>query len=440
MALLCLGWEQRMRTKYPGIQQLPDGRKRIRLRVVDPRTGRNKEVDKIISGTVQEAAKLREEWRLLISNADHVAKDVPRLGAYAESWIASKALRLKPSTATWYAQRLDDHVIPVLGEFYLDKLTHEDLRTLQATLAKKMAASSVNGVMAVVKMLVGDASVDYCLRNPAQRLRSLPIRTWNDEDPNILSAEELGRVLAAIEQLTPQHHPLAMTLALTGLRFGEASALRWDDIDEALGLIRIRRAQWRGRVSTTKTGKIRSVPLVPELAAVLRDHRKRLVAAEAPGLAEGWVFPSNVGKPHAKEILRKPLQKALAAAGIKRHFTQHGLRRTFNNLSRQIAGEIVTRSITGHVTQSMTEHYSHVGGAEKLAAAGQIVRLVLADRSGDQGGDRGGDTSARSGGDQGGRPVEEAPSTAKDGETSPKWGSRWGSIEEKKKATLGEVA
>jgi len=129
-----------------------------------------------------------------------------------------------------------------------------------------------------------------------------------------------------------------------------------------------------------------SAPLVPELAAVLRDHRKLLIPAEAPGLAEGWVFPSNVGKPHAKETLRKPLKTALAAASIKRHFTQHGLRWTFNDLSPQIAGKIVTRSITGHVAQSMTEHYSPVGGAEKLAAAGQIVRLVLSDRSGDQGG------------------------------------------------------
>ncbi len=389
-----------MKTKYPGIHIMDDGRKRIRLRVIDPRTGRNKEVDKIITGTVQEATKLREEWRLQIRNADQTAKDVPRLGAYAESWIASKALRLKPSTATWYAQRLDDHVLPPLGDFFLDKVTHEDLRVLQATLAKKMAASSVNGVMAVVKMLIGDASVEFDLpRNPAQRLQSLPIRTWNDENPNILSAQELGCVLDAIKQLTPQHYPLVATLAFTGLRFGEASALRWDDIDEAAGLIRIRRAQWRGRVSTTKTGKTRSVPLVAELAVVLREHRERLVAREAPGLEEGWVFPSSVGKLHPKEVLRVPLRRALKQAGINRHFAMHGFRRTFNNLSRQVAGEIVTRSITGHVTQSMTEHYSHVGGAEKLAAAGQIVRLVFTqppktetvDESGDLGGDRGPD-------------------------------------------------
>jgi integrase len=137
------------------------------------------------------------------------------------------------------------------------------------------------------------------------------------------------------------------------------------------------RAQWRGKVSTTKTGKTRSVPLVPELAVVLREHRECLVARQAKGLEEGWVFPSAVGGLHPKEVLRKPLRKALNKAGIVRRFTVHGFRRTFNNLSRQVAGEIVTRAITGHATQSMTEHYSQVGGAEKLAAAGQIVRLVF---------------------------------------------------------------
>jgi hypothetical protein len=58
-------------------------------------------------------------------------------------------------------------------------------------------------------------------------------------------------------------------------------------------------------------------------------------------------------------------------------FTVHGFRRTFNNIARQVAGEIVTRSSTGHVTQAMTEHDSHVGREETLAAAGSVVRLVF---------------------------------------------------------------
>jgi hypothetical protein len=81
----------------------------------------------------------------------------------------------------------------------------------------------------------------------------------------------------------------------------------------------------------------------------------------------------------------------------------HGLRRTFNNLSRQVAGEIVTRSITGHVTQAMTEHYSHVAGTEKLASAGQIVRLVFAKPAEDG--------SAQSGGSGGGPSPEKQKAT-----------------------------
>jgi integrase len=54
----------------------------------------------------------------------------------------------------------------------------------------------------------------------------------------------------------------------------------------------------------------------------------------------------------------------------------HGLRRTFNNLSRQVAGAIVTRAITGHVTEEMTEEYSHVDRAEKVRTADQVVALA----------------------------------------------------------------
>jgi hypothetical protein len=55
-----------------------------------------------------------------------------------------------------------------------------------------------------------------------------------------------------------------------------------------------------------------------------------------------------------------------------------------------VAGEIVTRSITAHVTQAIAEHYSHVGSEEKLAAAGKLVQLVSksAAQVGDKVGDR----------------------------------------------------
>ena len=75
-----------------------------------------------------------------------------------------------------------------------------------------------------------------------------------------------------------------------------------------------------------------------------------------------------------------PSQRAgrLAQGGKdSRRFTVHGLRRTFNDLARRAGiDSVVIRSITGHVTESMREHYSTVGLDEKQAAIGTVLRVV----------------------------------------------------------------
>jgi integrase len=114
------------------------------------------------------------------------------------------------------------------------------------------------------------------------------------------------------------------------------------------------------------------------------------MARQHPGLAQGWVFSDDNGGLLRKNYLRLPLERVVKRVGINRRFTVHGFRRTFNNIARQVAGEIVTRSITGHVTPAMTEHYSHVGREEKLAAAGSVVRLVFGTAVGASGGSGGG--------------------------------------------------
>lgn len=257
-------------------------------------------------------------------------------------------------------------------------ITDTDVKAWQLTLRKSLEAGAVNGALIMLRMVLADAVAEFHLsHNPAGRIKRLPVKKFTDEEPNLLSAEELGRVLAGFREHKPKHYPLAVTLALTGLRYGEATALKWSDLDAEAGVIRIRRAQWKGVVDTTKTGTVRSVPLVPELAEVLKEHRAATAASGLPARDPDWVFPAKDGGLLPKVWLRWALISVLKKVGIKRRVSTHGLRRTFNNLSRQVAGEIVTRSITGHVTSAMTEHYSHVGSQEKLAAAGSIVRMVM---------------------------------------------------------------
>lgn len=284
--------------------------------------------------------------------------------------------KLKPSgkvlTASGAMDGPDSLVLPHLGDFFIDRLMDSDVREWQARLAGKFAAATVNGALVMLRMVLADAVAEFQLaHDPTTRIKRMPKRRRPDEDPNVLSATELGKVMAAFREVEPEHYPLGLTLALTGLRYGEATALRWSDVDEEGGVIRIVRAQWHGIVGETKTGSVRSVPLTAELAEVLRDHRR--TAGMGP---EGWVFSNADGGLLRPGAIRAPLRRALKRAAITKRVTVHGLRRTFNNLSRQVAGAIVTRAITGHVTEEMTEHYSHVDRAEKLHAANQVVALA----------------------------------------------------------------
>jgi hypothetical protein len=65
--------------------------------------------------------------------------------------------------------------------------------------------------------------------------------------------------------------------------------------------------------------------------------------------------------------------------GLKKKFTPRGMRRTFNDLARVANVEaLVTRSISGHLTEQMREHYSTVSPVERRESIGRVLRLVQA--------------------------------------------------------------
>ncbi|HEX5655722.1 MAG TPA: site-specific integrase, partial [Polyangiales bacterium] len=182
------------------------------------------------------------------------------------------------------------------------------------------------------------------------------------------------------------------------MRTGEVTALKWSDIvwpgETDNGYIKVQRAQWMKHVGAPKTGKrVRVVPLPKELAGILREHHRALIArldedlsptkrrGFERGIKEGWVFPSDKGEPTIAPSVRKPFQDVLQALKDEGkhelpHLTVHGLRRTMNNLLRQVAQGEVVRSVTGHVTERMTEHYSHVSRDEKDVAFAKVIAFV----------------------------------------------------------------
>jgi hypothetical protein len=62
------------------------------------------------------------------------------------------------------------------------------------------------------------------------------------------------------------------------------------------------------------------------------------------------------------------------AIGLRQRFTQRGLRRTFNDLAREAQVEgVVTKSISGHLTERMRERYSTVAPIEQRASIARVI-------------------------------------------------------------------
>jgi integrase len=283
---------------------------------------------------------------------------------------------------------LDSHIIPRFGEYYLDAIEPVDVKTWVAQLARKYEGNTVRNIFAVLREIFLDAATDLDLeRNPCARVELPSPNRWTEDNPNLLDdPKQLAVLLEGFNEHEPEWYPIAATLAWTGLRWGEATALEWNDLDEKKGIIHVRRAQWNGAVGKPKGKGGRTVPLIPELAEIIREHRRTLIEKQHPGLrTSNLVFPSKVGTYYKTGILRKPLRNVLSKKNLPK-ITVHGLRRTLNNFIRKDAPGIVTRSIMGHVSEVMTNHYSIVNADEKKAAVAAVVQLVRS--SGPSGGPR----------------------------------------------------
>jgi len=406
--------KEKKATRYPGVFRLDQTTYWIRAKVVDPRTGLHKEIDRVLEGvTAHEAAQTRD--RLINEIKDAVERaQKQRVGEFARSWLESKALKLDPTTVRTYADALENHILPALGDYYYDVLTPADVQkwidesmrrgwtsekrgSKRKNKAARRAYSSdtVKGWFRVFRTMTRDAMATLNLqRDPTLRI-SVPDDAGDPDEANALSPEQLASFLSAMRENYPQHYALVVLLAYTGLRFCHASALHWSDWNEAKRVLRVSRKQVRGKVGsvTRKKQAVKEYPVEPELAEILRDHRRRMLKEQAPGLSKGLMFPSKVGTYRTPNTLDIAWARCLALANIEKRFTPHGLRYTFTDLVRRAnVDAVVRRALTGHVTEEMQRHYSTVGIDEKRAAIAGVMRLVppITPTSPNEGGVKGG--------------------------------------------------
>jgi integrase len=379
--------------QVPGIRQLGPGLFELRTQTRYPGSDKRRAIRRIVeAATVRDAIdsleKLREE--LLQQGVSETPAQPTRqtLTDYARSWLEQKKLQgMKPSTLARYLDALEHAILPALGSKYVDEIDRLDIKSWLSWAARShdkrgrtRSPATANAWLRILKSLVRDAVADFELeRDPTMRVKALASQPQRvtDEEPNSLTADELRRFLEAAAKERPEVYAICILGFFTGMRFGEIAALQWNDIREDEGLVLVRRSVWRNHVTTTKTGTKRSAALHPIILEVIKAHRTSLVARKLPVMGTAWVFPSGTGRCHRASYLKRPFERVLKAAKIEKHFSPHGMRRTFNNLMRQAqVDRTLLHSMIGHSSDKMTELYSHVDRDEKLAAVDRLAKIV----------------------------------------------------------------
>jgi integrase len=219
-------------------------------------------------------------------------------GDLQAAWLASKS-NLKPTARASYQRHIDLHLKPLAG-IDAAKLTSTDLLGLYSTLLKKgLSPTTVRSVHATVRGCLGWAvRHERLIRNVAIAITSEDLPAKNHVEMTAWTGSEIARILAAASE---ELRPVFSVIVRTGLRRGEALALRWEDVNPETATLRIERslAPRPGGgldVLAPKTKKSRRTvdapPSVLETLATLRHDQaeRRLASGLRPGTFGDLVF------------------------------------------------------------------------------------------------------------------------------------------------------
>lgn len=99
-----------------------------------------------------------------------------------------------------------------------------------------------------------------------------------------------------------------------------------------------------------------------------------------------WVFPSRTRTLKQTSSLVNAIKSSKKEAGVDAHVHPHGMRYAFNDLLRAAdIDPVVRRSLIGHVTEEMQEHYSTLLLDEKREAMEKVATKLAEVRQASEG-------------------------------------------------------
>jgi integrase/recombinase XerD len=272
-----------------------------------------------------------------------------------------------PQTIRTYNTELRMFLSYLEGEIgkELEELTAEDLSLYREHLIKTYAsATAAKKLAALRRFLIFTYMAGATAVNPeALRFFAKSPRVRQDPSYNVLTEDELSRMLSAARKTNYRDYVLLAVMAGCGLREAEVVDVRigdFQDVGRGEILLRVR----------GKGDKVRNVSLSPELWQLVqrfvlltrRSFNSHLDARKP-------VFLSRVGidKTLTTRSVQNIVKKYVRAANITKAISPHSIRHTVGtNMALNEAPLLVIQQFLGHSDPKTTMRY--IRRAEELAA------------------------------------------------------------------------
>jgi len=302
--------------------------------------------------------------------------DVTVTDFWEQTYLPHVEKTTKPSTQSGYKAIWRQNLSAVFAGFNLrDYQTHHATRYLTSLADKSLGPKTIAHIRSLASGMFKHAlRLNYISVNPWRDAGSLtPVK--KTEATHAYTLEQAEAISNALIDNPPAQVGFCLA-AFLGLRPGEISALKWQDVEwnDGMSWIHIRRAAWRAFVGTTKTEEsVASVPLIEPVKSMLLSWKK-LTAGE-------WVFPNRSGNPMQMEGFQK---RVIAPVLKEKKIAWHGLyagRRAAATLLVQLTGNAVAAQFVLRHKNLSTTTLFYVKPVQTAGVEGmKLVEEALANR------------------------------------------------------------
>lgn len=279
-----------------------------------------------------------------------------------ELWFETYKKQSKESTAHKMEQMYQHHIKPDFGNLYIDKIKPPKIQKWINNLSTELVQyrTAFNLLNRLIKYAI---ALDYMNVNPLMRviIPNKTSRPHRDTKSNYYdSSQQVSQFLDIAKKYDMTAYVFFKLLVSTGLRKGEALALKWSDIDFEKNLIHINKTIDVGfnnveiiRSPKTKDST-RDVPLSTSLKNELLQYRSNVFE---------FVFCKSNGRHLGLNVPAYWLKKIYEIDPHLKRITVHGFRHTFATLMLQPGTGNTPKDIQkilGHSTIDMTLNiYTH---------------------------------------------------------------------------------